>query len=122
AVVSPPPTTLAVFVREAAAFEATVTGTVMLLKFDPPLTTLVLVHVTVWLDVLHVQFVPVADPGVRPAGNVSATVTVVPSVATPPVFATARVKLPVDPRTRVAALAVLVIVRLTGSTVLTVTE
>ena len=70
---------------------------------------------------LHVQFVPVALPGVRPVGNVSATVTVVPSVATPPVFATAKVKLPVEPRTKVAAVAVFVIVRLTGSTVLTVT-
>jgi len=66
----------------------------MLLKFDPPFTTLVLVHVTVWLVVLHVQFVPVALPGISPVGNVSATVTVVPSVATPPVFATASVKLP----------------------------
>src|SRR5205814_2339598 len=108
-VVSPPPTTLAVFVSDAPAFEATVTGTVMLLKLDPPFTTLVLVHVTVWLDVPQVQFVPVALPGVNPAGNVSATVTVVPSVATPPVFATANVKLPVDPRTKVAALEVFVI-------------
>src|SRR5207244_3173751 len=121
-VVSPPPTALAVCVGEAEAFEATVTGTVMLLKLEPPFTTLVLVHVTVWLDVPHVQFVPVAVPGVNPVGNVSATVTVVPSVATPPVFATASVKLPVDPRTKVAALDVFVIVKFTGSTVLTVTE
>src|SRR5205823_6020993 len=64
-VVSPPPTTLAVLVSEAEAFEATVTGTVMLLKLAPPFTALVLVQVTVWLDVLQVQFVPVALPGVR---------------------------------------------------------
>src|SRR5204862_440174 len=107
---------------EAEAFEATVTGTVMLLKLAPPFTTLVLVHVTVWLDVLQVQFVPVALPGVSPAGNVSATVTAVPLVATPPVFATTKVKLPLPPLTNVEALAVFVIVRLMGATVLTVAD
>ena len=48
--------------------------------------------------------------------------TVVPSVACPPVLATANVNVPLPPRINVEELDVFVIVRLTGSTVLTVTD
>ena len=71
---------------------------------------------------LHVHPVPLAAVGVSPVGSVSVTVTVVPSVAVPPPLVTVSVKVPVLPRVRVDALAVLVIVRSTGATVLTVTE
>ena len=71
---------------------------------------------------LHVHPVPLAAVGVSPVGSVSVTVTVVPSVAVPPPLVTVSVKVPVLPRTNVAALAVLARVRSTGAAVLTVTE
>ena len=71
---------------------------------------------------LHVHPVPLAAVGVSPVGSVSVTVTVVPSVVVPPLLVTVSVKVPVLPRTNVAALAVLARVRSTGAAVLTVTE
>ena len=79
-------------------------------------------QVTVWLAMEQLQPVPDAAVGVSPVGRVSVTVTVVPSVAVPPPLVTARAKLPVPPRMRVAALAVLARVRLTGATVAIVTS
>ena len=80
------------------------------------------VQLTAWPVILHVQPVPVAVAGVNPEGKLSVTVTAVPSVAIPPLLVTVKVKLPVEPRTRVEALADFVIVRSVASDVLTVTE
>ena len=60
--------------------------------------------------------------GVSPVGSVSVTVTVVPSVAVPPLLVTVSVNVPVPPRVSVALLAVFVIVRSTGAAVLTATD
>lgn len=80
------------------------------------------VQVTVWLLVLHVQPVPLTAVGVNPVGKVSDTVTVVPSVARPPLFVTVSVNVPVPPRMSVDALDVFVITRSGGAAVLTVTD
>jgi hypothetical protein len=82
------------------------------------------VQLTSWPLTLHVHPVPLADVGVRPAGNESLTVTVVPSVAAVPPLVTSSVKLAVPLRVRVAALAVLVIVSdgTVGSAVLNDTD
>lgn len=57
---------------------------------------------------LQLQPVPLAAVGVRPAGNVSVTVTVAPVVGPLPLFLTVNVNVAVPPRVSVAALDVLV--------------
>ena len=60
---------------------------------------------------LQVHPVPVAAVGVSPVGSVSVTLTVVPLVGPEPAFVTISVKLPLDPRMSVEALAVFVMPR-----------
>ena len=71
---------------------------------------------------LHAQPAPDAVVGVRPEGKLSVTVTVVPLVGIPPLFVTVKVKVPVEPRTRVEALVVFVIVRSVAVVVFSETE
>src|SRR5438067_7091539 len=87
--ISPPPETDAVFVRELAAACPTLT-VIEIGGNDPPAaTTLVLVQVTVWAVIPQDQPVPEAAVGVSPAGSVSVMV-VVPLVALPPTLLTVR--------------------------------
>ena len=80
------------------------------------------VQLTAWPVIVQVHPVPLAVLGVNPVGSVSVTVTVVPSVAVPPLLVTVSVNVPVLPRVNVALLAVFAIVRSTGAAVLTVTD
>jgi hypothetical protein len=94
---SPPPETLAVFVKLKAVDCVTVTGIVMLGKTAPAASTSDLEHETSWPLVVQVQPLPVAVPGVKPVGNVS--VTVIGAIVAPsPLFATSSKYVPVVPR------------------------
>ena len=84
---SPPPETVAMLVTALAADCETFT-VIEIAGNDPLLaTTSVLVQVTVCATIAHVQPVPEAATGVRPAGSVSVTV-VVPLVSVPPMLLT----------------------------------
>jgi uncharacterized protein YcfJ len=65
---------LAVFVKLEAAVCVTVTGIVMLGNVAPAASASLLEHETSWPVVVQVQPLPVAVPGVKPAGSVSVTV------------------------------------------------
>src|SRR5438105_3349325 len=81
--------TLAVLVSEAPAFSATLTVTTIDGYALPATSTSVRVHVG---NVVHVQPVPLIAVMVRPAGAVSVTVTVLPTVLSPvPMFDTTNV-------------------------------
>ena len=79
-------------------------------------------QVTVELEILHVHPVPLAAVGVSPVGTASLTVTVLPFVAVPPLLRTLSVKVPVPPRVKLDAPAVLDISRSGPPAVFTVTE
>jgi hypothetical protein len=72
----PPPDTLAVFVISAAAFAATFTVNVIAGDDRARASTSLRVQVMVCDAMPHVQPVPAAPVGVRPAGTTSVTVMV----------------------------------------------
>ena len=84
---SPPPATLAVLVRLAAALAATLAVSVTVGADAPTAIGLELVQVTVWPLVAQLHPVPLAPTGVSPAGSVSVTVTA-PLLAPEPLFDT----------------------------------
>ena len=86
--VSPPPETVAVFVRLSAAFGASVTVRVIAGKLAAEAIASARVHVSV--ATVQVQPLPAIAVAVRPGGNVSTTVTV-PLEVTLPLFNTVMV-------------------------------
>ena len=72
--VSPPPETATEFVTDAAALAATLTESVMTGKVRPAASTVLVVQVSVAR--VHPHPEPLMAVAVRPAGNVSTTVTV----------------------------------------------
>ena len=92
---SPPPETVPVLTSICPARPApTVTWTMIGLPVEAAAITDDVVQVTVRTLIPHVQPLPVADVGVRPAGNGSVSVTV-PLVALVPTLRGVRVKYPV---------------------------
>jgi hypothetical protein len=114
-----PPLAVAEFVTEAGALAATFTISAIGFPVAPAAIAVALVHVTVCPAALHVQPVPVAALNVKPAGNVSVTVTV-PDVATFPELLTEIEYVPVvpfakDPLCDLARASVEVPARVVGS-------
>src|SRR5690349_742378 len=71
---SPPPLTLAKFVTDGAAVDATLTTSVIGLALVPAARVAFVEHVTVGAANPQLQPVPAAETKPRPAGNVSVTV------------------------------------------------
>jgi hypothetical protein len=93
--VAPPPLALTEFVSEPGEPVA-LTTSVIALPAAPAAMLVVLVHVAVWPEPVHVQPVPLAALNVRPTGSVSVTV-IVPNVAAVPLLLTAIEYEPVEP-------------------------
>jgi len=92
---APPPLTVTEFVTDPGAPTA-LTVKVIGSPAAPAAMAVVLVHVAIWAEPLHVQPVPLAALYVNPAGSVSVTV-MVPVVAEVPVLLGVIVYVPVAP-------------------------
>src|SRR5215471_21064448 len=92
---SPPPDIVAVFVTNGEALLATFTVSVIAGYDALEASTSLRVQVTVEPGLGQLQPVPVTALKVSPAGSVSLTVTVVPSVDERPTFFTVRAYVPV---------------------------
>ena len=84
---SPPPETLAVLVRLAAALAATLAVSVSGAAVEPTATSALVLQLTAWPLTEQLHPVPLAPTGVSPAGSVSVTFTV-PTVLPLPMFVT----------------------------------